>query len=92
MGMDLMGGEMGTITGVSGSGTTWTVTADPGTVSDVLNLSVVNGTGVSNPEGLKLVELPFTNMTGGFTIAPRILSVDAICFEPWFRTALRAHR
>ena len=82
MGMDLMSGEMGKVTGITGSGTNWTVTVDPGNVSDVLNLSMVNGTGVSNPDGLKVVELPFTNMMGGFTIAPRILSVTRSGSDP----------
>ncbi|MBX7222137.1 MAG: hypothetical protein K1Y36_19450, partial [Blastocatellia bacterium] len=47
------------ITGVSGSGTTWTVTASTGTGAGTLGLNMVNSTGVSQ----SVTNLPFTGQT-----------------------------
>jgi hypothetical protein len=77
----LTGSTGATITGVSGSGTTWTVTVNPGTAGGSVGLSMANSTGVANSAGLGVTNVPFA--TGDtFTIAPRIVSVDQTSANP----------
>jgi len=70
------------ITGVSGSGTTWTVTADTGTGSGTLGLNLINATGLS--ESISNT-LPYAGQT--FTIdkiapsAPTIIGISSGYFN-----------
>ena len=55
------GGPSGaSITGVSGSGTTWTVAANTATGDGTLRLDMVNATGVSGPGDAPVANVPFT--------------------------------
>ncbi|MFN7623950.1 MAG: hypothetical protein ACK5RS_12475, partial [Acidobacteriota bacterium] len=62
------------VTSVTGRGTTWTVSANPGTATGTLLLEMANGTSTADPDGAAVVNLPFT--TGQmYTIAPRVVSI-----------------
>jgi len=69
----LAGSAGAKITGVTGSGTTWTVTVDPGTAVSTVGLNMVNSTGVGSSLGVPVLNLPYTGQT--YLIAPRIISV-----------------
>jgi hypothetical protein len=61
------------ITGVAGSGTTWTVTVDPGTVSGTIGLNMTGSGGVVDSDGAAVGNLPFAGEV--YTIAPRVVSI-----------------
>ncbi|MFN7621602.1 MAG: hypothetical protein ACK5RS_00485, partial [Acidobacteriota bacterium] len=77
----LTGSRGAEITSVTGSGTTWTVTANVGTADGALGLSMINSTGVTNSAGLGLTNVPFS--TGDtVTLAPRITGIDQMSTNP----------
>jgi len=77
----LTGSRGAEITSVTGSGTTWTVTANVGTAGGSLGLSMINSTGVANSAGLGLTNVPFS--TGEtFSLAPRITGIDQMSTNP----------
>ncbi|MGA1368755.1 MAG: beta strand repeat-containing protein, partial [Blastocatellia bacterium] len=69
------------ITSVTGSGTTRTVTANVGTATASLGLSVVDSTGLADSSALPLGRLPF-NTGEVFSIAPRVLSITRVGPNP----------
>jgi hypothetical protein len=44
------------VTSVTGSGTTWTVTANPGTTTGTLGLEMANGTGTADTSGAPVIK------------------------------------
>ncbi|MFN9743208.1 MAG: beta strand repeat-containing protein, partial [Acidobacteriota bacterium] len=69
------------ITGVTGSGTTWTVNATVGTATGMLGLEMANGTGTADPEGAPVANVPFA--TGeSYSIAPRVVSITRAGANP----------
>src|SRR5207237_219156 len=79
------GGLGGTpaITGVTGSGTSWTVTASTGTGDGTLGLSLVNSTGVADVAGNAVSNVPVTS--AAYTLdrtAPTVASISRVTASP----------
>lgn len=63
-----------TITGVSGSGTTWSVSITTGGGTGRIGLDLVNAAGIVDADGLAPANLPFSGEV--WTLAPRVISIN----------------
>ncbi|MFZ4629570.1 MAG: beta strand repeat-containing protein, partial [Blastocatellia bacterium] len=77
----LTGSAGASITSVSGSGSVWTIEANPGMAAGTVGLSMTNSDGVTGNTGSAVSNLPFVGEES-FTIAPRILSIDQMSPNP----------
>jgi len=73
-GLALTSAPAASITGLSGSGTTWTVSVATGGGTGLIGLNLVDSAGVIDSDGVSLNNLPFTGEV--WTIAPRVLSIN----------------
>ena len=68
------------ITGITGSGTTRTVTVSTGTGSGLVGLNLTDSTGVADSDGAGLGNLPFTGEV--YSIAPTVVSIVRVGPSP----------